>query len=162
MWINSRVHPKKKGGREGVATWIRVRRKELCEDVRARMPLRFLVPKYRLPQKDVKVAFHPPSPPPSHFVRFVQELILRALNEGNEEELQLLAKALNSSSRTYERDHPSRFALCITLEERRLLMKDFRDDSLRKRDVERCTRREGSFQGKFPHFFFFFFLLTLD
>lgn len=49
----SRVHPKGKGGHtdDGVCTRVRVSQQELLKDVKEGMPLRHLLPKYRLPQK---------------------------------------------------------------------------------------------------------------
>lgn len=53
--MNSRVHPKGKGGDEGIATRVRVTSEELATDLRNGMPGRYLIPKYRLPQKGWKV-----------------------------------------------------------------------------------------------------------
>lgn len=59
--VISRVHPKGKGGGEGLATRVRVYPSELAEDLQRGMPRRFLVPKYRLPQKGATV-----TNPPAH------------------------------------------------------------------------------------------------
>ena len=52
----SRVHPKGNGRpEEGVATRLRVMPQEILADLRAGMPRRFLIAKYRLPQKGSQV-----------------------------------------------------------------------------------------------------------
>jgi len=145
----SRVHPNSRNGRpeESGATRLRVMPQEILADLRAGMPRGFLIAKYRIPQKGSLVKKLP------FFFFPHREMKIQQTNKQTKQEL--LQKAVQHSTtprelnELFDRDgrasvhkktHPSHLSLCFTREERRYLVKDFRDDAVRALYVDACLR----------------------
>ena len=70
-----------------------------------------------------------------------QELLQKAVQHSTTpRELSELFDMVDGRASVYKQTHPSQLSLCFTREERRYLVKDFRDDAVRALCVDACLR----------------------
>lgn len=67
---------------------------------------------------------------------------------GKEQATDLVTNKKRTRATTYEKDHPSRLALCFVREEREFLMQDFRDTRVRSLCVEGCLGRNEDWDNE--------------
>ena len=131
----SRVHLKGNEGLEKRAR-ARVSPQEILADLRAKMPHQFLIQKYRLPPEGAQVCTLATTSTNNKN----QELLKKAVQNSTDatEIADLITIDEESASSSYLRTHPSHLSLMLTREERKYLLRDFRDDAVRSLCAEAC------------------------